>query len=241
MAAQVGTGQTPRVVSHEQWVTERAAFLAKEKELTRLKDQLSRERRDLPWEKLTKSYVFEGPRGPETLADLFEGRTQLLVYHFMFGPERKERCFACSFVADHFDATLPHLGARDTTLVVISRAPYPKLEAFRHRMGWRFKWVSSGGNDFNHDFGVSFTDQQKAAGVVRYNYGSTEYPGPDREGASVFARHDGDVFHSYSTYGRGVEALMGTYSYLDLMPKGRDEDRLDFSMAWVRYHDRYGK
>jgi predicted dithiol-disulfide oxidoreductase (DUF899 family) len=241
MAAQVGTGQTPRVVSHQQWVTERAAFLAKEKELTRLKDQLSRERRDLPWEKLTKSYVFEGPRGPETLADLFEGRTQLLVYHFMFGPERKEGCFACSFVADHFDATLPHLGARDTTLVVISRAPYPKLEAFRHRMGWRFKWVSSGGNDFNYDFGVSFTDQQKAAGVVWYNYGSTEYPGPDREGASVFARHDGDVFHSYSTYGRGVEALMGTYSYLDLMPKGRDEDRLDFSMAWVRYHDRYGK
>ena len=228
-----------RVVSHEHWVTERAAFLTKEKEFSRLKDELSRQRRALPWEKVAKSYVFDGPKGKETLADLFEGRSQLLLYHFMFGPEMKEGCRNCSLVADHFDATLPHLGARDVTLVVVSRAPLPTLEAFRRRLGWRFKWVSSQGSDFNFDFGVSFTKEQQARGVVPYNYGTLEYSGAEKEGASVFARSGEDVFHTYSTYGRGVEALMGTYSYLDLVPKGRDEEGLDFPMAWVRHHDRY--
>jgi predicted dithiol-disulfide oxidoreductase (DUF899 family) len=215
------------------------AFMAKEKELTRLKDELSRQRRELPWEKVTTSYVFQGPRGEETLPDLFEGRSQLLVYHFMFAPDWKEGCPSCSLVADHFDATLPHLAARDTTLVVVSRAAYPTLAAFKARMGWRFKWVSSSGSDFNFAFGVSFTDEQRAAGTVPYNYGTSEFMSIEREGASVFAKQDGEVFHTYSTYARGVEALMGTYSYLDLMPKGRDEDGLDFPMAWVRHHDRY--
>jgi predicted dithiol-disulfide oxidoreductase (DUF899 family) len=234
MATESGTIQSARVVPHDQWVSERLAFLAREKELTRLTDELSRQRRELPWEKVTKPYVFEGPRGRETLADLFEGRGQLLVYHFMYGPDWKEGCASCSLVADHFDGTLPHLAARDATLVAVSRAPYEKLEAFKKRMGWRFKWVSSAGGDFNFDYSVSAPDA-----ALPYNYGTSEFRMPEREGASVFARDGHEVFHTYSTYGRGVEALMGTYSYLDLMPKGRDEDGLEFPMAWVRHHDRY--
>lgn len=234
MATQTSPVQHPRVVTHEQWVTERAAFLAQEKELVRLQDELSRRRRELPWEKVTKPYVFHGPSGEESIADLFEGRSQLLVYHFMYSPEMKEGCPSCSFVADHFDGTLPHLAARDVTLVVVSRAPYPTLEKFKRRMGWRFKWVSSSGSDFNYDFTVSSTDVARP-----YNYGTSEFRFPEREGASAFARDGGEVFHTYSTYARGVEALMGTYSYLDLMPKGRGEDELDFPMAWVLHHDRY--
>src|SRR5262245_21093006 len=200
MAIQGSTVQSHRVVSHHEWVTQRAAFLAREKELTRLSDEISRERRELPWEKVSKSYLFDGPRGQESLADLFQDRSQLIVYHFMYGPEMKEACPSCSLVADHFDATLPHLAARDVTLVAVSRAPYPKLEAFRRRMGWRFTWVSSGGNDFNVDFSVTSSD------VLRpYNYGTSEFRMPEREGASVFARDEGEVFHTYSTYGRGVE------------------------------------
>jgi len=239
MATQSSLIQNPRVVSHEQWATERVAFMAKEKEFTRLRDELSRQRRELPWVRVEKPYVFHGPNGEETLAELFEGRSQLLVYHFMFGPEMKEGCPSCSWVADHFDATLPHLAARDVTLVVVSRAPLPMLEAFKRRMGWRFRWVSSYGSDFNYDFGVSFTDEQRASGVLPYNYGTIEFTGAEKQGASVFAKDGDDVFHTYSTYGRGVEALMGTYSYLDLVPKGRDEEGLDFTMAWVRHHDRY--
>jgi predicted dithiol-disulfide oxidoreductase (DUF899 family) len=239
MTTQISPIQNPRVVSHGQWVTERAAFLAKEKEFTRVRDELSRQRRALPWVRVEKPYVFHGPNGEETLGELFERRSQLLVYHFMFGPEMKEGCRSCSWVADHFDATLPHLAARDVTLVVVSRAQLPKLDAFKRRMGWRFKWVSSYGSDFNFDFGVSFTDAQRASGVLPYNYGTIEYTGAEKEGASVFAKEGGDVFHTYSTYGRGVEALMGTYSYLDLVPKGRGEEGLDFPMAWVRHHDCY--
>lgn len=234
MATQGSTIQHPRVVSHEQWVAERIAFIAKEKELTRLKDELSRQRRELPWEKVTKSYVFDGPTGKETLAQLFEGRSQLLMYHFMFGPDEQDPCTSCSWVADHFDAALPHLAARDVTLVVVSRAPLAKLEAFKQRMGWRFKWVSSYGTDFNYDFGVSTTSV-----VAPYNYGSEPFVLPEKQGASVFAREGDDVFRTYSTYGRGVEALMGTYGYLDLVPKGRDEEGLEYTMAWVRHHDRY--
>lgn len=201
MATHGSTIQHPRVVSHEQWVAERIAFMAKEKELTLLKDELSRQRRELPWEKVTKAYVFDGPNGKETLAQLFEGRSQLLMYHFMFGPEEQDPCTSCSWVADHFDAALPHLAARDVTLVVASRAPLAKLEAFKQRMGWRFKWVSSYGTDFNYDFGVSTTSV-----VAPYNYGSEPFVLPEKQGASVFARDGDDVFRTYSTYGRGVEA-----------------------------------
>ena len=214
--------------------------MTKEKEFTRLKDELSRQRRELPWEKVTKSYVFDGPKGKETLADLFEGRSQLVVYHFMFGPAMKEGCKSCSLVADHFDAIDCPPGARDVTLLVISRAPLPTLEAYKRRMGWSFKWVSIRREATSTTTSASRSPkEQQARGVVPYNYGTLEYSGAEKEGASVFARNGEDVFHTYSTYGRGVEALMGTYSYLDLVPKGRDEEGLDFPMAWVRHHDRY--
>ncbi len=239
MAIPSNTTLSPRVVSHEQWVNERTAFLAKEKEFNRLRDDLSRQRRELPWERVGKPYSFDGPNGPETLADLFQGRSQLIVYHFMYGPEMKEGCPGCSFVADHIDSTLPHLAARDVTLVVASRAPYPTLEAFKQRMGWGFKWVSSQGSDFNYDFGVSFTDKQRASGSVPYNYGSLKYRGADKEGASSFVREGEEIFHTYSTYARGVEAFLGTYGVLDLAPRGRDEEKLDSPMSWVRHHDRY--
>jgi predicted dithiol-disulfide oxidoreductase (DUF899 family) len=238
MATQ-GTIQTPHVVSREQWIAERRALLAREKELTHLSDDVARQRRALPWVRLEKEYSFHGPNGEISLADLFQGRGQLIVYHFMYGPDMKEACPSCSLVADHFDATLPHLGARDVAFAVVSRAPYPKLEAFKRRMGWRFTWVSSADTDFNFAFGVSSTEQQRAPGLQLYNFGTGAFLMPEREGASVFARQDGELFHTYSTYGRGVEALMGTYNYLDLVPRGRDEDGLDFPMAWVRYHDRY--
>jgi predicted dithiol-disulfide oxidoreductase (DUF899 family) len=243
MATKDTTIRQPRVVSHTEWITERVALLKKEKEATRLQDELSRRRRALPWVRVDKPYVFHGPKGDQTLAELFDGRSQLLVYHFMYGPEMKEGCPSCSFVVDHFDGMLPHLAARDVTLVVISRAPYPTLEAFKRRMGWRFTWVSSAGSDFNYDYGVSFTDEQRASGKLPYNYTHyTEdtYPIiPDLQGASVFARDGSEVFRTYSTYGRGVETFTTTYATLDMMPKGRDEEALDFPMAWVRYHDRY--
>jgi predicted dithiol-disulfide oxidoreductase (DUF899 family) len=238
MATQ-STTQHPRVVSREEWIPARLALLAQEKEHTRRTDELSRQRRELPWVRVEKPYVFDGGQGTRTLSDLFGGRSHLIVYHFMFGPDMKEGCPSCSLVADHFDPTLPHLAERDVTLVAVSRAPYPKLEAFKRRMGWHFDWVSSSDSDFNFDFGVSSTDRQRTPGVQLYNFGTTEFLMPEREGASVFAREGDDVFHTYSTYGRGVEALMGTYSYLDLVPKGRDEEGLDFPMAWVRHHDRY--
>ena len=233
------TIQRPSVVSREEWIAARHALLAREKEHTRRTDELSRQRRELPWVRVEKPYMFQGPRGSETLADLFAGRSQLLVYHFMFGPEMKEGCPSCSLVADHFDPTLPHLAARDVTLVAVSRAPYPRLEAFKRRMGWRFDWVSSSDGDFNFDYGVSSTEEQRGPGLQLYNFGTSGFFQPEREGASVFAREGDQVFHTYSTYARGVEALMGTYSYLDLVPRGRDEEGLDFPMAWVRHHDRY--
>jgi predicted dithiol-disulfide oxidoreductase (DUF899 family) len=176
-----------------------------------------------------------------TLADLFAGRSQLVIQHFMFGPDWQEGCPSCSFMADHTDGMLPHLAARDVTMVAVSRAPLAKIEAFKKRMGWRFKWVSSNGGDFNADFHVSFTEKELAQGKVNYNYTMQEFPSAEAPGLSVFYKDAaGDVFHTYSTYGRGVDVLMGTYRILDLVPKGRDEDHLEFSMAWVRYHDRYG-
>ena len=232
--------QTTRIVSPEEWVLARKELLAKEKELTRLRDEISRQRRELPWEKVEKSYVFEGPNGKETLADLFGGRSQLIVYHFMFGPEWQEGCPSCSMVGDHLGGSLAHLGQRDVTLVAVSRARLPQIEEFRKRMGWGFKWVSSHGSDFNRDYRVSFTKDEMAQGKVRYNYGLQEFPADEAPGVSVFYKdEDGEIFHTYSTYGRGVEELLGVYTYIDWTPKGRDEDGLPYPMAWVRHHDRY--
>jgi predicted dithiol-disulfide oxidoreductase (DUF899 family) len=228
------------VVSSDQWVAARKQLLAREKELTRLADQIARERRALPWERVEKDYLFDTPDGRCRLADLFDGRRQLLVQHFMFGPGWEQGCPSCSFMADHSDGMNVHLAHRDTTLVAISRAPLAEIERFRRRMGWQFKWVSSHGSDFNYDFHVSFTLQELAEGEVHYNYGKRSFPSQEAPGVSVFYRDKaGDVFHTYSTYGRGVEVMMGTYRLLDLTPKGRDEDALPYSSAWVRHHDRY--
>jgi predicted dithiol-disulfide oxidoreductase (DUF899 family) len=235
-----------RVVSRDEWLAARKQHLYKEKELTRLRDQLSAERRSLPWVRVDKPYLFEGPNGRESLADLFGGRSQLIVYHFMFGPEWKEGCPSCSFLADHIDGTLAHLAARDVTFVVVSRAPLAMIRAFQQRMGWRFKWVSSHGSDFNYDFHAT-TDE--AVVPVEYNYrdkatleqlGQTYHAKGEQHGASVFLQNGVHVYHTYSTYGRGCDLLVGTYNYLDLVPKGRDEDGLAFTMGWVRHHDRYG-
>ena len=230
------------VVSREKWTEARTALLAKEKELTRQRDELSRQRRELPWVKVEKRYIFEGPNGKETLDELFGARSQLIVYHFMFGPGWQEGCKSCSFLADHIDGSLVHLSNRDVMLVVVSRAPLPEIQAFQQRMGWRFKWVSSYGSDFNFDYGVSFTKDDMAKGEVYYNYGEREFPSDEAPGASVFYKDkSGDVFHTYSAYARGLDILLGGYNYLDFTPKGRDEDGLAFSMSWIRHHDRYGE
>ncbi len=229
-----------RVVSREEWLSARTAFLAKEKEFTRLRDALSRERRELPWVKVDKKYVFDGPRGPETLSDLFGGKSQLVVYHFMFNPASEEGCRHCSFWADNFDGIGVHLKHRDTSFVAVSRAPLAKIEAFRKRMGWSFKWVSSQGNDFNYDYHVSFTPEQIRNGAVFYNYVKTKMDMVDREGVSVFYKDgSGALYHTYSAYARGIDILNGAYHFLDLTPKGRDEESLSFTQAWVRHHDRY--
>jgi predicted dithiol-disulfide oxidoreductase (DUF899 family) len=229
----------PKVVSRAEWLAARKELLIEEKGLTRRRDALNAQRRELPWVKV-ENYVFDGPRGNETLADLFDGRNQLIVYHFMFGPEWDEGCPSCSFNMDHTDGALVHLAQRDVTFVAISRAPIPKIEAFKKRMGWRFKWVSSYGNSFNPDYQASFTKEEMAKGKVYYNYERLEFPSEEGPGISVFYKNaNGDVFHTYSSYARGTETLVGTYNYLDLVPKGRDEDDLAFTMSWVRHHDRY--
>lgn len=228
-----------KVVSSEEWLEARKAHLAREKEFTRQRDELSRQRRELPWVKVEKNYVFDGPDGKETLADLFGGRSQLFVYHFMFGPGWEEGCETCSMVADHMDVSSVHLAHRDVTLMAVSRAPFLEIEPFKERMGWSFKWVSSYGNDFNRDYHVSFTKDEMAKGKY-YNFGTGEYPSEEAHGASVFFKDGtGRVFHTYSSYARGPEELLGVYSYLDVVPKGRDEDALPFPMAWMRHHDRY--
>jgi predicted dithiol-disulfide oxidoreductase (DUF899 family) len=234
--------KSPNVVSHAEWLAARKAFLSKEKEFTSLRDELSRQRRALPWEKVEKRYEFQSAKGKVALADLFKGRNQLIVYHFMFGPDWQEGCPSCSFVSDHFDGTLIHLANRDTTLAVISRAPFAQIEAFQKRMGWKFPWVSSFGGDFNFDYHVSFTPEEKASGKMEYNYAVGAFPSEEAPGFSVFAKDAaGEVFHTFSSFGRGVDILMGTYNFLDLVPKGRDEAGLTHSMAWVRHHDRYAE
>jgi predicted dithiol-disulfide oxidoreductase (DUF899 family) len=229
------------VVSPEAWREARLRLLAKEKELTRLRDELSRQRQALPWQRVTKDYVFDGPNGKETLADLFAGRSQLAVYHFMFAPEWNEGCPSCSWWADNFEHNVDHLTYRDVTLLAISRAPIAKLEAFRKQKGWTFKWVSSGGNDFNYDFAVSFPPEAQARGEVDYNYARHQGAMSDYPGISVFYRDAaGAVFHTYSCYARGVEVVNAGYAWLDLVPKGRDEDGLPYKQAWVRERAKYG-
>ncbi len=228
------------VVSHAQWLQARVALLDKEKELTRRRDELSRLRRELPWVKVEKPYTFKTPCGQASLADLFDGHSQLVTYHFMFGPDWTEGCPGCSFLMDNVDGTIPHLKARDVSLVMVSRAPLASLEAFKKRMGWRIPWVSSLENDFNTDFGVTFSKEQLATGRKQYNYGSIVPFGEETPGLSAFIKdEDGDIFHTYSTYGRGLEPILGTYAILDLAPKGRDEENLPTPNAWVRHHDKY--
>lgn len=229
------------VVSRDRWIAERKALLAREKELTRLGDRIAQERRALPWVRLDDdAYVFDTLAGPRRLGQLFQGRRQLLVQHFMFGPGWEQGCKSCSFMADHLDAMAPHLAQRDIALLVVSRAPLAEIEAFRQRMGWRFAWASSHGSNFNRDFHVSFTPADRIDGEVDYNFRMTPFPQEEAPGISAFCRDEaGQVFHTYSTFGRGVEAMMGSYRLIDLTPAGRDEAGLSYPMAWVRHHDRY--
>jgi predicted dithiol-disulfide oxidoreductase (DUF899 family)/uncharacterized damage-inducible protein DinB len=230
-----------KVVSPAEWLKARKELLAREKEFTRLRDELSRQRREMPWEKVEKSYVFEGPTGNVSLAELFKGRSQLVVYHFMFGPGWEQGCPSCSFLADNFDGARVHLEQRDAAFAVVSRATSPEIEAFKKRMGWRFPWVSSFGSDFNYDYKVSFHQEDLAAGKRPYNYGTVDFPSEEGPGLSVFYKDaEGNIFHTYSTYGRGLDILLTTYNLLDMTPKGRDEaDMKPHAMAWVRHHDRY--
>jgi predicted dithiol-disulfide oxidoreductase (DUF899 family) len=227
-----------KVVSEAEWLKARTALLAEEKALTRKRDELARKRRELPWVQVGKNYLFDGPSGKVALADLFGGKTQLIVYHFMFGPEWEEGCPSCSFNMDHIDGALIHLAQRDVAFTAISRAPFAKIAAFKKRMGWRFNWVSSYGTDFNRDYHVSFTKEELAKNNI-YNFGTSGFPSEEGPGMSVFYKDGKDIFHTYSTYARGGEPVLNTYNYLDLVPKGRDEDGLYFPMAWVRHHDRY--
>jgi predicted dithiol-disulfide oxidoreductase (DUF899 family) len=238
---------TSKVVTHDEWLAVRKKHLAKEKEFTRLRDQLSKERRDLPSELVEKEYVFEGENGRQTLADIFQGRSQLVVYHAMFNPETAEQdtpwttdaaCFVCSFWMDNFTGITLHLNHRDITMAAVSRAPYPKLAAYKTRMGWQFPWYSSEGSDFNFDYRVSFTPEELNAGEVEYNYRRTGWSGSEAPGISVFLKADGEIYHTYSTYERGLDMLNVAYHYMDLVPKGRDEDG-DGAGSWVHRRDEY--
>lgn len=229
-----------RVVTPNDWIAERKALLAREKDLTRLRDQIARERRALPWVRIEKDYVFDTPAGPRQLVDLFQGRRQLLVQHFMLGPGWEQGCKSCSFMADHLDGISVHLAQRDIALLAVSRAPLAEIEHFRQRMGWKFTWASSNGNAFNRDFHVSFAPEDRVDGEVYYNYHLTAFPADEAPGISIFAKNEvGEVFHTYSTFGRGVEVMMGAYNLIDLTPRGREEQDLPHTMAWVRHHDCY--
>jgi predicted dithiol-disulfide oxidoreductase (DUF899 family) len=231
--------QEHKVVSQKEWLAARKRLLAKEKKFLRLRDQLNKLRRDLPWVKVEKEYVFNGPGGKESLSDLFGGKSQLVIYHFMFGPGWGEGCPHCSFWADHFDSVNLHIGRRDTALAVISRAPLKEIDPFKKRMGWQFKWLSSNGTDFNFDFNVSFNPEQIRAKTAIYNYAALDMDIDEREGASAFYKdRKGDIYHTYSTYARGIDLLNTTYNFIDLTAKGRDENP-ERNQDWVRYHDRY--
>ncbi len=248
MKTQTKTSETKRgmpghvIVAREEWVAARKELLKREKEFTRLRDRLSAERRQLPWTKVEKAYVFDGPKGKETLADLFDGRSQLMIYHFMFGPGWKEGCPGCSFLCDHIDGANLHLAHRDVTLLAVSRALRSEFEPFKKRMGWRFKWVSSSESDFNFDYHVAATKDEVAKGKMFYNYDEREEPSEDLPGISVFYKDaTDDIYHTYSSYGRGGDILIGAYNYLDLTPKGRNETGPNHNMGdWMRHHDRYG-
>ncbi|SEA85859.1 DUF899 domain-containing protein [Paraburkholderia sartisoli] len=226
------------IVSREEWIAAQRAHLAHEKAWTHARDELNRKRLALPWVKVEKDYTFDTPRGRQTLADLFDGRSQLLVYHFMFGPDWEEGCPGCSFGMDHTDGALLHLEHHDVSFVAVSRAPLAKLEAFKKRMGWKFRWVSSAQSDFNYDYNVSFTDDQKKAGKVFYNFGVHDFECDEMHGLSAFYKdEDGVVYHTFSRYARGDEPMVGTYAFLDVAPKGRNET--NGMMDWMRHHDRY--
>lgn len=231
--------QTHRIVSRPEWLAARKALLAREKEATRLRDSINAQRLALPWVKLEKDYVFDTAAGQKSLSELFEGRSQLMIYHFMLGPDWAAGCTGCSFMADHFDGALAHLNHHDVTLMAVSRAPLPQIAAYQRRMGWRFPWASSFGSDFNYDFHVSFTPEQLASGQVAYNFGATDTKNASDElsGLSAFSRNQaGEVFHCYSSYARGDEELIGTMMILDRAPKGRNESTI---MDFVRRHDEY--
>ena len=228
------------IVPHEEWLKARLELLADEKAFTRQRDALTQRRMAMPWERMEKPYEFEGPGGTLSFADLFDGRSQLIVYHFMFAPDWEEGCKSCSFWADNFNGIPVHLKHRDVTLVAVSRAPFAKLDAYRKRMGWSFPWVSSHGGDFNFDYHVSFTPAELAQGDACYNYKIQPKDVSDEQGISVFYKNEQDeVFHTYSCYQRGIDMVNGAYHFLDLVPKGRDEDDLKFTMEWVRRHDQY--
>jgi predicted dithiol-disulfide oxidoreductase (DUF899 family) len=230
-----------KIASREEWLAARKAYLAKEKEFTRARDRLNAERRALPWVKIDQPYVFDTPDGKKSLADLFDGKSQLIVYHFMLGPNWIEGCPSCSLLADHFDGAAIHLAQRDVTLTVVSRASLPEIEAYKKRMGWHFPWVSSHGSDFNFDYQVSFAVDADGNGRGVYNYEEQDITSDEMPGLSVFYKDaDGTIFHTYSAYARGLDILIGAYNFLDLAPKGRNEDALPWTMAWVRRHDEYG-
>jgi predicted dithiol-disulfide oxidoreductase (DUF899 family) len=228
------------VVSDDDWLEARRALLAKEKEFTRLRDRISEQRRAMPWRKIEKDYRFQTTDGEKTLADLFGGHSQLIVQHFMFGPDWEEGCKSCSFMADHMNPSTPHLEARDVALVAVSNGPLDRLQTFKTRMGWEFEWVSSMGDDFNFDFNVSYTPEELESGEVTYNYARTSFPGGEAPGISCFYKDaDGQIFHTYSTFGRGLDIFIGAYNLLDIAPLGRNEQNLQYTMEWVRHHDRY--
>ena len=232
--------KSPKVVSHQEWLAARTAFLAKEKEFTRLRDELSQQRRELPWEVVTKTYVFDGPNGKQTLPELFDGRSQLIIYHFMFDPSWDAGCKHCSFWADGFDGNIVHINHRDATMIAVSRAPYSKLAAYEKRMGWNFKWLSAYENDFNFDYNVSFTPEEMAKKQAFYNFKMQDPSISEREGVSIFFKDEkGSVFHTYSTFARGIDLLNTAYNYIDLTPKGRDEGSRN--QYWVRRHDEYDR
>ena len=231
-----------RIVSKDEWLAARSALLKKEKEFTLLRDKLGQQQRDMPWVLVDKKYLFDGPNGKQTLSDLFDGRSQLIVYHFMYDPNWDAGCPSCSFWADNFNGIVVHLNQRDVTMIAVSKAPYSKIGEYKKRMGWNFKWVSSYDNDFNFDYHVSFTPEELSEKKAFYNYSFQDTHSPEREGVSVFYKDTADhVFHTYSAYARGIDVLNVAYHYLDLVPMGRDEDGHEFPQFWVRRHDEYGK